>query len=82
MGDRDLLPDTFKASHYDLKLTNLDFKDWSFNGSVTYAVLPLITCPPGSPRPSKNYEVANLLPTASLETSPSPPTGSSSMLSS
>lgn len=35
MADRDLLPDTFKADHYDLKLTNLDFKDWSYNGSVT-----------------------------------------------
>lgn len=41
MGDRDLLPDSFKAGHYDLKLTNLDFKDWSYNGSVTYAILPL-----------------------------------------
>jgi hypothetical protein len=41
MGDRDLLPDNFKAGHYDLKLTNLDFKDWSYNGSVTYAILPL-----------------------------------------
>lgn len=41
MGDRDLLPDTFKAGHYDLKITNLDFKDWSYNGSVTYGTLPL-----------------------------------------
>lgn len=47
MGDRDLLPDSFKAAHYDLKLTNLDFKDWSYNGSVTYAILPLV-----APRPA------------------------------
>lgn len=46
MGDRDLLPDSFKAAHYDLKLTNLDFKDWSYNGSVTYAILPLIALLP------------------------------------
>lgn len=40
MADKDLLPDTFKADHYDLKLTNLDFKDWSYNGSVTYEICP------------------------------------------
>lgn len=44
MADRDLLPDTFKADHYDLKLTNLDFKDWSYNGSVTYEI-----CSPSCP---------------------------------
>lgn len=49
MGDRDLLPDSFKAGHYDLKLTNLDFKDWSYNGSVTYAILPLVAPPPSRP---------------------------------
>lgn len=48
MGDRDLLPDNFKAGHYDLKLTNLDFKDWSYNGSVTYAILPLVAGPPAA----------------------------------
>lgn len=48
MGDRDLLPDSFKAGHYDLKLTNLDFKDWSYNGSVTYDILPLVAPPPAA----------------------------------
>lgn len=49
MGDRDLLPDSFKAGHYDLKLTNLDFKDWSYNGSVTYAILPSCPSQPAHP---------------------------------
>lgn len=74
MGDRDLLPDSFKAGHYDLKLTNLDFKDWSYNGSVTYAILPLMACPPRA--------VADPLPTASLGISPNQPRRSSSMPSS
>lgn len=89
MGDRDLLPDSFKAGHYDLKLTNIDFKDWSYNGSVTYAILPLTAslplCPPMSCElwvVSCACAAANALPTASLEISPSPPMRSSSMPSS
>lgn len=78
MGDRDLLPDSFKAAHYDLKLTNLDFKDWSYNGSVTYAILPLVAPPPAHELCA--CAAANLLPTASLETSPNPPMRSSSTL--
>lgn len=34
--DRNILPDHFKAAHYDLSLTDLDFTSWTFNGSVTY----------------------------------------------
>lgn len=36
MGDRNILPDHFKASHYDLVLTDLDLKNWAYNGVVTY----------------------------------------------
>lgn len=36
MADRNILPDHFKASHYDLVLTNLDFQKWTYSGSVTY----------------------------------------------
>ncbi|KAJ2902484.1 Alanine/arginine aminopeptidase [Zalerion maritima] len=34
MADRDILPDTFKPSHYGLAITDLDFKDWSYKGTV------------------------------------------------
>lgn len=40
MGDRNVLPDDFKPGHYDLVLTDLDFKNWAYNGSVTYAFSP------------------------------------------
>lgn len=46
MGDRNILPDHIKVNHYDIVLTNLDFKKWTYNGSVTYArtktKLPLV----------------------------------------
>jgi len=34
MTDRDILPDTFKPAHYDLVITDLDFNNWSYKGSV------------------------------------------------
>ncbi|KAL2150396.1 hypothetical protein VTH82DRAFT_6959 [Thermothelomyces myriococcoides] len=34
MTDRDILPDTFKPVHYDLLITDLDFSNWSYRGSV------------------------------------------------
>lgn len=43
--DRNILPDYFKAAHYDLSLTDLDFTSWTFNGLVTYAVVPLLNTP-------------------------------------
>lgn len=35
MADRDILPDTFKPVHYDLAIKDLDFANWTYNGSVT-----------------------------------------------
>lgn len=37
MADRNILPDHIKVDHYDIVLTNLDFANWRYNGSVTYA---------------------------------------------
>jgi hypothetical protein len=34
MADREILPDNFKPSHYDLVITNLNFDDWTYNGTV------------------------------------------------
>jgi len=34
MADRDILPDSFKPVHYDLVIKNLDFKNWSYTGTV------------------------------------------------
>lgn len=34
MTDRDILPDTFKPAHYDLAIKDIDFKNWSYKGSV------------------------------------------------
>lgn len=34
MTDRDILPDYFKPSHYDLTVKDLDFNDWSYKGTV------------------------------------------------
>lgn len=45
MGDRNILPGHFRPSHYDLVLTDLEFKNWTYNGSVTYANIT-----PPSPR--------------------------------
>ncbi|CAN8103915.1 unnamed protein product [Discula destructiva] len=37
MDDRNVLPAHFKAGHYDLVLTDLDFNNWTYNGSVSIA---------------------------------------------
>ncbi|KAL2157238.1 hypothetical protein VTH06DRAFT_6278 [Thermothelomyces fergusii] len=34
MTDRDILPRTFKPVHYDLLITDLNFSNWSYRGSV------------------------------------------------
>ncbi|KAK0648335.1 peptidase family M1-domain-containing protein [Cercophora newfieldiana] len=34
MADRDILPDHFKPVHYDLVIKDLDFKTWTYNGTV------------------------------------------------
>ncbi|KAB5582275.1 peptidase family M1-domain-containing protein [Coniochaeta sp. 2T2.1] len=34
MADRDILPDNFKPSHYDLVIKDLDFGNWSYKGTV------------------------------------------------
>ncbi|GAB1318269.1 Peptidase family M1-domain-containing protein [Madurella fahalii] len=34
MADRDILPDNFKPAHYELVITDLDFKGWSYKGTV------------------------------------------------
>ncbi|CAK7233428.1 hypothetical protein SEUCBS140593_008598 [Sporothrix eucalyptigena] len=33
-SDRDILPGNFKPSHYDLTITDLDFANWTFKGTV------------------------------------------------
>ncbi|KAL7931725.1 peptidase family M1 domain-containing protein [Trichoderma chlorosporum] len=35
MTDRDVLPDNIKVSHYALSLRDLDFKNWTYKGTVT-----------------------------------------------
>ncbi|PTB63773.1 aminopeptidase N [Trichoderma citrinoviride] len=35
MADRDVLPDNIKPSHYVLSLRDLDFKTWTYKGTVT-----------------------------------------------
>lgn len=37
MTDRDILPDNFKPTHYDLEIRDLDFASWSYKGTVRYA---------------------------------------------
>lgn len=34
MADRDVLPPTVTPSHYNLSISSLNFKDWSFQGNV------------------------------------------------
>lgn len=65
--DRNILPDYFKAVHYDLSLTDLDFTSWTFNGSVTYEMNPSLL------EPASGVYQANTRSTASLATSQSPP---------
>lgn len=36
MTDRDVLPDSVKPSHYLVSLRELDFKNWTYQGTVTY----------------------------------------------
>lgn len=69
--DRNILPDSFKAVHYDLSLTDLDFSSWTYNGVVTYGLVPLLIT---------SLQKADTGPTASLATSPSLPRRSHSML--
>ncbi|OTA99541.1 hypothetical protein M426DRAFT_325072 [Hypoxylon sp. CI-4A] len=38
MADRDVLPSTVTPSHYDLSISHLNFKDWSFQGNVAIDV--------------------------------------------
>lgn len=53
MADRNVLPDHFRPAHYDLVLKDLDFKNWSYNGSVTYGkVCPAIRRTPSTPPPA------------------------------
>ena len=40
MADRDILPDDFKPSHYDLVIRDLDFKTWTYKGTVRLVVPP------------------------------------------
>ncbi|KAI8231737.1 Aminopeptidase 2 [Colletotrichum sp. SAR 10_96] len=35
MADREVLPDSIKPSHYVLSLRDLNFKDWTYKGTVT-----------------------------------------------
>lgn len=35
MADREILPSAVVASHYDLSITSLQFKDWTYQGNVT-----------------------------------------------
>lgn len=34
MTDREVLPDNVKPTHYDLTLTELEFKTWTYKGTV------------------------------------------------
>lgn len=40
MGDRNILPDTFKPSHYDLAISKLEFKNWTYTGLLQYDLSP------------------------------------------
>lgn len=39
MADREILPDSVKPTHYKVSLRDLDFKNWTYQGTVTYVVL-------------------------------------------
>ncbi|RBQ95478.1 hypothetical protein VDGD_20268 [Verticillium dahliae] len=34
MADRDVLPDAIRPSHYVVSLRELDFKNWTYQGTV------------------------------------------------
>jgi hypothetical protein len=36
MTDREILPDNVKPIHYNVSLRDLEFKDWTYQGTVTY----------------------------------------------
>lgn len=38
MADREILPDSVKPTHYNVSLRDLDFKNWTYQGTVTYVV--------------------------------------------
>ncbi|KAI1506145.1 peptidase family M1 [Biscogniauxia marginata] len=38
MADRDILPSTVTPSHYDLSISSLNFKDWTYEGRVAIGV--------------------------------------------
>lgn len=35
MADRDILPDNVKPVHYSLSIRDMDFKTWTYQGSLT-----------------------------------------------
>lgn len=35
MADREVLPDGVKPVHYNLSLKDLEFKNWTYKGTVT-----------------------------------------------
>lgn len=40
MADRDTLPDHVKPYHYALSIRDMNFKDWSYQGTVRYVSYP------------------------------------------
>lgn len=38
MADREILPDNVKPIHYNVSLRDLEFKTWTYQGTVTYVV--------------------------------------------
>lgn len=39
MDDRDILPGNVKPINYLLSLKDLEFKNWTYQGTVTYVIL-------------------------------------------
>lgn len=35
MSDREVLPDNVKPEHYALSIKDIEFKNWSYQGTVT-----------------------------------------------
>lgn len=35
MADREILPDNLKPIHYNVSLRDLEFKNWTYQGTVT-----------------------------------------------
>ena len=60
MADREILPDNFRPQHYDLVLTDLNFAEWTYKGTVMYVVLPfqlVAAAPPPPPIPPLSISV-------------------------